>query len=178
MKKILLAVFLMATVTVGKAQSILGKYEQSALDAPDEYKHSEDDVVITRDAKASKKIWIANLIPNSRFYAILDTKGERGSSYSVPKQTAGSYRINLGCIVFNNDDEDGGRLTISLNNKADCLDDYGPVSVGKDGVSVGGIKIGSNGTVRAKGVDIGRNRIKVDAKKEVIVGIQYIGHKK
>ncbi|MCO7318278.1 hypothetical protein OKE80_02440 [Riemerella anatipestifer] len=186
MKKILLALFFIAAITVSKAQSILGKYEQSTLVAPNEYRDSENDVVITKDAKSLKKIWIANLIPNQRIFAILHTKGNGNIIYSVPKQLAGNYRVNMGCVTFkeHDDDDDGeeGKLIISLNNKNNCFGlnqkDYdAPVSIGKGGIKAGGVTVGSNGTISTGSVDIKRGNIKVNP-KEVMAGIQYIGYKK
>ncbi|MBO4234799.1 hypothetical protein FO675_10965 [Riemerella anatipestifer] len=185
MKKILLAVFLTATVTVSKAQSIVGRYEQSTLVAPDAYRDSEDDVTISKDPKSSKKIWISNLIPNQKIYAVLHTKGNGNLIYSVPKQLVGNYQINIGCVTFKEHDEDEedeeGKLIISLNNEKNCFGisqkDYdAPVSIGKGGVRAGGVTVGSNGTISAGGVDIKKGNIKVNP-KEVMSGIQYIGYK-
>ena len=185
MKKILLAILLMAAITAVKSQAILGKYNQSSLIAPDDYKDSENDVTITKDEKASKIIWVHDLIPNQKFYAIFYLKGNGKILYSVPKQKVGSYQINIGCITFQEHDEDeddeDNKLVISLNNKASCFGmsqkDYDePVSVGKGGVKAGGVKVGSNGEITAGGVDIKGGEIKVNPKL-AMEGIQYVGQK-
>ncbi len=185
MKKIILVLFLAGAFTISSAQAILGKYEQHSLVAPDEYRDSEDDVTITKDAKAIKKIWINNLIPNQKFYAVLHTKANGGVIYAIPKQLIGTYQINAGCITFKEHDEDGddedGKLVISLNNKMNCFGisqkDYNsPVSVGKKGVKAGGVKVGSDGDISAGGVDIKGGEIKVNT-KVVMAGIQYVGQK-
>jgi hypothetical protein len=185
MKKILLAVFFMATIAAANAQAIFGSYEQSALVAPDEYRDSENDVTITKDAKASKKIWIENLIPSQKFYAVFHVKANGSVVYAVPKQLVGTYQIKAGCITFKEHDEDGddedGKLTISLNNKMNCFGinqkDYdAPVSVGKKGAKAGGVKAGSDGTVNAGGVEIKDGEVKINT-KQAMAGIQYVGQK-
>jgi hypothetical protein len=185
MKKIILAIMLLITISVTKAQAILGTYEQSALVAPDEYRDSENDVTITKDAKSTKKIWIANLIPNQKFYAVLNTKANGSLIYSVPKQRVGNYQINIGCIVYTDesedDDEKDGEVLIALNNKSNCygisqMDYDAPISIGKGGVNAGGVKIGSNGSVNTGGVGINGSDVKVNT-KAIMAGIQYIGNK-
>lgn len=159
-------------------QPIVGTYEQQTMLAPDEWGYSEHDVVIRRDPQSSKKIWIEHLIPNQRFYAILDTRTEDGMVYAVPKQKVGNYQIELGCIVYDNEEQ---RVVISLNNKNDCFgmrqSDYDEISVGRSGVKAGNIRVGSDGNVRGGGVDISKNGdIKVDM-KSIMAGVSYIGHK-
>lgn len=178
MKSITIILFLcLACVSVANAQSVFGKYEQTALVAPDKYKDSEQDLSITKDEKSSKKIWVSNLIPNQKFYAIVSVKSDDKVIYSVPKQLVGDYQISLGCITFEDDD-----LTISLNNKQNCFgmsqSDYDtPVKVGSGGVSGGGTNVGRNGTVKGGGVDINKKGdIKVDT-KAIMAGVQYVGRK-
>ncbi|WP_448528108.1 hypothetical protein [Raineya sp.] len=174
MKKVFLSLTLFLVGTLAMAQSIVGKYEQDAINLPKELGHSENDVVITRDPQASKKIWVANLIPNQKFYAILDVKTEDGAVYTVPKQKVGNYQINLGCIVY---DEEDKKIAISLNNKNDCADRFDNISIGKNGsVKGGGVEIGPKGTVKGGGVDIKDGDIKVDM-KTIMAGVSYIGHK-
>jgi hypothetical protein len=173
-KSILLIALLFLTNLYVQAQSVVGKYEQDAINLPKELGNSENDVVITRDPQASKKIWVANLIPNQKFYAILDTKTEDGAVYTVPKQKVGNYQINLGCIVY---DEDDKKVVISLNNKNDCANNFDNISVGKSGnVKAGGVEIGPKGSVKGGGVDIKNGDIKVDM-KSIMAGVSYIGHK-
>ena len=90
MKTILLAFsfgFLLVNPSTG--QKILGKYEQDALVAPDEYRDSEEDVSVTKDPNSTKKIWISNLIANQKFYAVMFNKTEDLITYSVPAQKVG-----------------------------------------------------------------------------------------
>lgn len=143
-------------------------------------------MTVSRDPQASKKIWISGLIPNQRFYALLDTKTEDGAVYSVPKQKAGNFEIALGCIVYQKAEEDADeddeaakdRIVISLNNKRDCqsyLD--GPIEVGPGGVTVGDIKVGKDGNVKAGGTQVGKDgSVKVDT-KGLFEGVAYIGVK-
>jgi hypothetical protein len=177
MRTILLAFSLgFLLVNPSTAQKILGKYEQDALVAPDEYRDSEDDVSVTKDPNSTKKIWISNLIPNQKFYAVMFNKTNDLITYSVPAQKVGNYQINLGCITL--DDED---LKISLNNKQNCMGmsqkDYDtPVSVGKNGTSAGGVKVGKDGSVSTGGVDVKNGEVRVNT-KSIMSGIQYMGHK-
>lgn len=152
------------------SQPILGAYDQSVLDAPAEYQSGET-VTIAKDPSSDKKIWISGLIPKQKFYALLQTKTEDGLTYSVPKQRAGNYQIEVGCIIFLSEDQ---KITISLNNKEDCADS--PVSVGREGLSAGGARVGSAGRVSAAGVDISGRDIRVNTKAPK--GITYIGEKK
>ena len=74
--------------------------------------------------------------------------------------------------------KDENQLTISASNPVDCIGisqkDYENISVGKDGVSVGKTKVGSNGKISTNGVEIKGSDVKVDAKK-LLSGIQYVG---
>ncbi len=179
-------VFLM-TMNYADAQNILGKYEQTAFVAPDEYRDGENDMIITKDATSTKKIWISNLINDKKFYAILHTKNSEKLIYAVPKQIVGNYQINLGCITYNlkSDEDDAedeaGQISISLNNKDNCFgmsqSDYdNDITIGKKGVNAGGVKVGSNGKVSVPGVDIKGGNVKINAKK-AMAGIQYMGKK-
>jgi hypothetical protein len=161
-----------------KAQSIAGSYEQKVISAPDEYKNSEDDVAITKDPKKSKKIWITGLIPNQKFYAVLNINGPASIIYVVPKQTVGNYEIEVGCIMF---DPETDQVTISLNNKSNCFglsqkDLEGGVSVGKKGVKAPGVKVDANGGVQAGGTEVSGGEVNVDLKK-ITAGINYVGVK-
>lgn len=164
--------FLFLFVACGSmfGQPILGSYEQSVLDAPAEYQSGET-VVITKDPSADKKIWISGLIPKQKFYALLQIRTEDGMTYNVPKQRVGKYQIEVGCIVFDSDDQ---KITISLNNKQDCADT--PVSISREGVSAAGTKVGSDGRVSAAGVDISSQGVRVNTRASA--GITYIGEKK
>lgn len=173
MKTIVFAFLLHLLPALGFCQAILGTYEQSTIVAPPKYRHSEEDVKITKDPQSTKKIWISGLIPKQKFYALLDTKTEDGAVYTVPKQTVGNYNINVGCIVYDNEDE---RIVISLNNPRDCNSNVS-ASVGKGGVSAGDVKVGSDGTISAPGVRIDKGEIKVNTKDAVGSGISYIGQK-
>jgi hypothetical protein len=170
------------TILAGSAAAqndLIGSYEQTSFIAPDGIKHSENDLVITQDPKASKKIWITNLVENSKIYALVFTKGEDKLIYKIPQQTVGNLDITLGCLTYDKEDK---TMVISLNNKENCFgisqSDYGKISIGKDGINAGSTKIGSNGTIKTEGVDISNDGgVKVDAKK-VMGGVQFVGHKK
>lgn len=156
--------------------AVLGLYTQTALVAPDAYRDGENDVSITQDSKATKKLWVHDLIPGQKFYAILHLNSDGTLIYAVPKQKVGNYIINMGCITF----EDGD-ITISLNNKNNCFgmsqkDWDKPVSVSGKGIEAGDVKIGSDGSIKGAGVDMGKDGIKVNT-KEVMAGIQYVGKK-
>lgn len=173
MKTFLFAFLLNLLPVWGFCQAILGTYEQSTIVAPPKYRQSEEDVKITKDPQSTKKIWVSGLIPKQKFYALLDTKTEDGAVYSIPKQTVGDYTINVGCIVYDNEDE---RVLISLNNPKDCNSNVS-ASVGKGGVSAGDVKVGSNGTISAPGVKMDKEGIKVNTKDMYGSGITYIGEK-
>jgi hypothetical protein len=190
MKK--LAFLFVFSVLVGSAaaqNNPIGTYEQTSFTAPDNIKHSENDLVITQDPQAAKKIWITNLIDNSKIYAVVSTKGEDKIVYKVPPQTVGNLIITVGCVVYDKEDK---TVVVSLNNKDNCLginqSDYGKVSMGKEGISAGGVSVSkdginagntrmSNGTMSGGGVDMANGEAKVDAKK-VMAGVQFVGHKK
>jgi len=177
MKKSILILMLLITNSVF-AQSILGSYEQKALTAPNQYRNSGKDVSITKDPQLSKKIWVSGLISNQKFYAVLHTRTEDRMLYSVPKQKVGDYEIAIGCINFDNEED---QLSISLNNKQNCFgisqSDYdNPVSVGKGGIKAGGVNIGSNGQIKGAGVEMNKNGVKVNG-KGIFAGIQYVGTK-
>ena len=177
MKKLFFSFFLVTAFSSNTNAQVTGRYSQIALTAPDEYRDSENDVQITKDKQSSKKIWIDHLIPNKRIYAISYLASDEKVIYTIPKQLVGNYQINTGCVVYDNDENE---LTISANNPIDCIGisqkDYENLSVGKDGVSVGKTKVGSNGKISTNGVKINGSDIKVDTKK-ILSGIQYVGRK-
>lgn len=158
------------------AQSLIGKYDQTALVAPDAYRDSRNDLTIVQDLKSTKMVWVTNLIPKQKFYAILNTKMDGKLIYAVPKQNVGGYQISIGCITY-----EEGEISISLNNKMNCFgisqSDYDkPVTVSKKGVEAGGVKVNSDGSIKGAGVDINKDKITVNS-KAAMEGIQYVGHK-
>lgn len=156
------------------AQSILGTYSQVTFSGPQQFRNTKEDVVITRDPQSSKKIWISGLVSGHKMYAMLDAQNEDGAVYNVPKQKVGAHDINLGCIVYDNEER---TVTISLNDKQSCMDSAN-VSVGQGGVSAGGVKVGSDGTVKAPGVNVGKNGNVAVNTQAATQGITYIGKKK
>lgn len=74
-------------------------------------------MTIERDPKSSKKIWVAGIIPNQKYYALIQVRQDE-RMLSVPPQTVGEYRIDIGCITY--DDEKS--VLISMNNKSDCAE--------------------------------------------------------
>ncbi len=177
MKKLFLATLLVTAFASNTDAQVTGRYSQVALTAPDELRDSENDVQITKDKQSSKKIWIDHLIPNKRIYAISYLASDEKLIYTIPKQLVGNYQINTGCVIYDNEEN---QLTISANNPVDCIGisqkDYENISVGKDGVSVGKTKVGSNGKISTNGVEIKGSEVKVDAKK-LLSAIQYVGRK-
>ena len=175
MKKLFLATLLVTAFSSNTNAQVTGRYSQVALTAPDEYRDSENDVQITKDKQSSKKIWIENLIPDKKIYAISFFADEGKSIYTIPKQLVGNYQINVGCVLY-----DEGNVTISANNPVDCKgisqSDNENISVGKDGVKVGKTKVGTNAKISTEGVKINGSDIKVDSKK-LLSGIQYLGRK-
>jgi hypothetical protein len=179
MKKVLFSLlFSISLLSINAQNNLIGSYEQEAFIAPDELKDSDNDLTITQDPNSTKKIWISNLVANAKIYAVLHTKGEDNVIYKIPTQTINGYVINLGCVVYDKEDQ---KLTVSVNNKENCYGisqsdwDKG-VSVGKGGVKAGDTQVGSNGTIKTGGVDISNGNINVDTKK-VMAGIQYVGTK-
>ena len=81
MKTFFFILIILTSLNEVSSQSIFGKYEQVAFVAPDEYRDGENDMIITKDATASKKIWISNLINNKKFYAVLNTKNSEKLIY-------------------------------------------------------------------------------------------------
>ncbi|MCS7012541.1 MAG: hypothetical protein RMI34_04480 [Chloroherpetonaceae bacterium] len=170
---ILILSFFFAASGLALGQPILGTYQQSVLDAPAELKSGED-VMITKDQSAKNKIWISGLIPNQKFYALLQVQTEDGMTYTVPKQRARNYQINVGCIVYDTDER---KVVISLHNKKDCDENIGNVSVSKEGsVAAAGVRVGTDGRVSVPGVDINGGSVKINAVRAA--GITYIGEKK
>lgn len=105
------------------------------------------------------------MIPNKRIYTISYLASDEKVIYTIPKQLVGNYQINTGCVIYDNEEN---QLTISANNRVDCIGisqkDYENISVGKDGVSVGKTKVGSNGKISTNGLEIKGSDVKVDAK--------------
>lgn len=186
LKTVLLLTFLFTSITVF-SQKVIGEYEQISINAPDEYRDSEHEVTIKRDANARKKIWIYNLIPNQKFYAIKYLVGDDSEIYTVPKQHAGNYLINTGCINYKNvdeyDEDFSYTVSIHLNNEMMCKgiyqEDYQTeIGIDTDGINVGDIELDKNGKVKAgKHVGIGKNKgIKINT-KDIMTGIMYVGKK-
>jgi hypothetical protein len=180
MKNILFSLFMTTlSVSVFGQDSIFGAYEQQSFIAPDEVKDSDTDVTITKDAQSTKKVWINNLVYDSKIYAVLHTKGESSIIYKIPPQIVNGYSISIGCVVYDVDDQ---KISISINNKENCYglsqSDYDKsVSITKNGgIQAGNTQIGSNGTIKTESTNIDKNGIKVDMKK-LMAGVQYTGQK-
>ncbi|MFD2784436.1 hypothetical protein [Hymenobacter rubripertinctus] len=183
MKNVLFLVFFCLSVTLSMAQSgtvgVLGRYEQDNFVGPASVKVGEQNVVITRDPALSKVVWIANLLRGGRVKALLHQKTGSTTFYSIPAQKVGGYQIQAGCAMY---DQQEGTVMISLNNKMNCFgmnqSDYDAgVSVSKNGrVSAGGVVVDGRGGVKAPGVQVGQQGVKVDS-KVVMAGVQYIGTK-
>ncbi len=162
---------------VASALPIVGAYDPSLFNGPEGVIDREEDLRIERDGKTSKKIWITGLIAGQRICGILDTRTEDALIYSIPKQTAGDYSIELGCVMYDMEEQ---QIIISLNNRTDCAGigqtdlDQG-VSIGKDGVAAAGVKIGRDG-VSAAGVDVGKDGVRVNT-KEMLKGVYFMGTK-
>ena len=183
MKKLLstlAACLLAATAFAQSSPSALGTYAQDAFIGPDEVKTAEKNVVLVKDATLPKVVWVQNLLPGGRVKAVLHTKGEDKTIYSIPAQRVGNYQVTMGCVVY---DQEESKVVISLNNQANCFgmkqSDYdGGVSVGSNGrIKAGGVDInGRNGSVKAPGVNVGKGGIAVNT-KAIMAGVQYVGHK-
>lgn len=178
MKKSFLILLASTSFSMVFAQSVVGKYSESAFIAPDKVRDmAQGDVVITQDKDSSKKIWVSNLIGNSKFYAIRMVANEDKQAYNIPPQTVAGYAVKLGCIVFDNADQ---QLMIALNNKTNCFgisqSDYDNVSVSKSGVKAGNVKVGANGEISGGGAKVDKNGVSVNA-KEALAGVQYMGTK-
>jgi hypothetical protein len=180
MKNLIIIIFLgiCSNSSFGQA-NIFGSYEQQSFIAPDEVKDSDTDVTITKDPQSNKKIWINNLVYDSKIYAVLHTKGESSIIYKIPPQIVNGYSISIGCVVYDVDDQ---KISISINNKENCYglsqSDYDKsVSITKDGgIQAGNTQIGSNGTIKTESTNIDKNGVKVDMKK-LMAGVQYTGQK-
>lgn len=162
------------------SSAALGQYAQEAFIGPDEVKTAEKNVVLVKDATLPKVVWVQNLLPGGRVKAVLHTKTEDKIVYSIPAQRVGSYQINMGCAIY---DQDDSKLVISLNNKANCFgmaqSDYdGGVAVGSNGrIKAGGVDInGRNGSIKTPGVNVGKGGVAVNT-KAIMAGVQYVGHK-
>ncbi|WP_300668780.1 hypothetical protein [Soonwooa sp.] len=178
MKKLILLASVVGAFSMTFAQSVIGSYTQSAFIAPDQIRDAaKTDVKITQDKTQKNKIWVANLIGGSTFYALANASNEDKAVYSVPAQTVGGYAVKLGCVIF---DKEENQVAIALNNKSQCFgisqSDYDNVSVSKKGVKAGGVKVGSNGEISAGGTKVGKNGVDVDV-KGALAGVQYVGSK-
>ncbi|MCL1666063.1 hypothetical protein M2T78_17505 [Elizabethkingia ursingii] len=178
MKKKILTLTFLGGVIICFGQSITGKYAESAIIAPDKVRNMmQNDVIITTDKNTSKKIWVSNLIGNTTFYAVRNAANEEKEVYNIPPQNIGGYAVNIGCIVF---DKEEKQISIALNNKSNCIgmsqSDYGNVSVGKDGIKAGGVKVGSKGEISAGGTKVGKKGVNINT-KEALSGLQYVGTK-
>lgn len=151
-------------------QTIAGSYETVALEAPAALK-SGGAVTIAQDAAQPDKITVSGLIPGQSFHAALEARSDDGAVYSVPEQTAGTFAITRGSVVF---DAEEGKVTIMLNDKPAASDDT--VTAGAEGVSAGGVKIGSDGSVSAAGAEVSAEGVKVESGAGNAVS--YIGVKK
>lgn len=176
MSKILKCVMVVITLVVGSVAyglPIVGSYEQNLFEAPREFKQSEEDVTIERDPKSSKKIWVSGIIPNQKFYALVHMRQDERMLFTVPPQTVGDYQIDVGCITYDDDDKS---ILISLNNKSDCAGmDSVDVSIGKEGVQVGDVRVGMDGSVAAGPAKVGKDgSVKVSYK---VVGVTFMGTK-
>ncbi len=109
--------------------------------------------------------------------------GDESSIYTVPPQLVGNYQIQLGCVIFDTDDEETSSVVINLNNETMCKgisqkDYQTEIEVGNKNVKVGDIEINGNGTVKA-GEDVGIDKtkgVKINTKK-LMSGIQYVGQR-
>ncbi|MDV3948995.1 hypothetical protein CMT75_10760 [Elizabethkingia anophelis] len=178
MKKKILTLTFLGGVIICFGQSIAGKYAESAIIAPDKVRNMmQNDVVIITDKSVSKKIWVSNLIGNTTFYAVRNAANDEKELYNIPPQNIGGYAVNIGCIVF---DKEEKQISIALNNKSSCIgmsqSDYGNVSVGKDVIKAGSVKVGSNGEISAGGTKIGKKGVNINT-KEALSGLQYVGTK-
>lgn len=191
MNKLKIVLFFMVAVASINvfSQDVVGKYNQEWILAPDEYRDSENDVVIVKDRKSSKKIWIKNLIPNQQFYAIVNMKDEESVIYAVPRQLVGNYQIKMGCLFYKGKSEDEDEedeeysVSIFLNSKSNCMgisqkDYQTEIGVDKEGVKVGGVEIHKSGKIAVgNDVKVGSDSgVKLNTKK-LMSGIQYFGKK-
>lgn len=131
-------------------------------------------MTIARDPESNKKIWVSGVRENQKFHALLNPEMDERLLDTVPPQTAGNYRIEVGCPIYDGDEKS---LLISLDNPADCAGISGDeVTIGQDGVKVGDLRVGTNGTLNPDPVTIGQSGlgIKVDLKA---VGVTFIGTK-
>lgn len=186
LKVVLSLIFSLASFSVF-SQKAVGEYEQLSINAPDEYRDSEYEVIIKRDANTRKKIWIHNLIPNQKFYAVKYLVGDDSEIYTVPKQQAGNYLINSGCVTYKNideyDEDFSYTVSINLNNETMCRgiyqEDYQTeIGIDTDGMKVGGIELNKRGKVQV-GEDVridNTKGIKINT-KDIMVGIMYVGRK-
>lgn len=178
-KFILLAIFTIVLSNIVSAQGVVGNYEQESIIAPDAYRDSLENVVIEKDKKHSKKVWVSGLIPNFSFYAIYNTGDPEFEEfiYVVPKQKVGDYQINLGCITYAD-----GDIVIALNNETLCKgvqqkDYQTDIKIDDSGVKVGDVEVSTKGVKVGKTVNIDTQRgVKINT-TSVMSGIHYVGEK-
>ncbi|KFF09773.1 hypothetical protein IW15_22190 [Chryseobacterium soli] len=178
MKKTILTLTFLGSLTFCFGQSITGKYEESAIIAPDKIRNMmKSDVVITKDNTMSKKIWISNLIGSTAFYAIRNAANDEKEVYNIPPQNIAGYAVNMGCVVFDKEEE---QVVIALNDKSSCTrmsqSGYGDISVVKDGVKAGGVTVRTNEKTSTGTTKMNKKRVSVNT-KEAIYGVQYVGVK-
>lgn len=176
MKKIFLLLAFMSVMYVTHAQ-IVGKYEAIAT----ENINAQTDVVITQDAKASKKVWISGICKEGVIYALLQLKDEESMIYNIPVQTVGTRTITAGSVVYDLEENEIAITNDPLSNPSD-------VSIGRDGINVIGqdgnstVKISSQGSVKTndgngQSTDIGKNGVKVTNKPQKATYFSYVGQK-
>ncbi len=180
MKKYLLTLvgLALATPVLAQGNSAIGQYEQESFMGPDNLKGSETDVTLSKDPRLRNVVWIANLLPGGRVKALVFTSNDEGATYSIPAQKVGNFQVQLGCATYS---QEGGELTVSLNNKSNCFgmkqSDYnGGVSVTRSGgVQAGNTSVNGRG-IHAPGVSVSNGGVRVDT-RAVMAGVQYVGHK-
>lgn len=178
MKKTILTLTFLGSLTFCFGQSITGNYKESAIIAPEKIrKLMKSDVVITKDKTMSKKIWISNLLGNTTFYAIRNATNDEKEVYNIPPQNIAGYAVNIGCVVFDKEEE---QVVIALNDKSSCKglsqSDYGDIFVGKGGVKASGVTVGSNGKISTGTTQMDKKSISVNT-REALSGVQYVGVK-
>ena len=147
--------------------------------APDNLKSAETDVALVKDPQLTKVVWIEHLLPGGRIKGVLFSSNDGTTTYAVPAQKVGSYQVQMGCAVYDSEED---KLVVSLNNKDNCYgmkqSDYdGGVGITKTGgIRVGGTAINGKG-IKTPGVNTNSSSIQVDT-KAVMAGVQYVGHKR
>lgn len=179
LKFILLTTVMVVLGSTASAQGIIGEYEQESIVAPDAYRDLSENVIIEKDDKYSKKVWVSGLIPNSSFYAIYNTGDPEFEEfvYVIPSQKVGSYQINSGCITYAD-----GAIVIALNNKMLCKgihqkDYQTDIKIDNKGVRAGNVEVSKRGVKVGETVNVDAQRgIKINT-KSAMSGIHYVGEK-